>query len=109
MPPSIRRRFYDGTDGIWTLNAQLLDEVESDVQRLLDCAASSETIVLARGITVNATTSVVIERPIRIVGEDSNGEEVPTWTCGVSEGSDQIAVIRYTTDVFVRSLVSWLI
>ena len=76
------------------MNDEMLEEIESDVQRLVDCVEASETVILSRGILINSTTTIRIERPIHITAEDSDGEDLPRWTCGVSEARDQILSVR---------------
>lgn len=90
---SLVRRFYDASERKWELNAELLDEIEGDVQRLVACVADSETISVAGELVLRSTRTVTIDRPIRIAGEAHGGDD-PRWTCSSTQGGEQIFIIE---------------
>lgn len=103
LSQALQERFYNASTQTWTLNPELLEELEDDVQLLIDCVGNSETVHLASGTVVKSSTVVTIERPISIVGNDSEGPS-PRWTCGSSDEGNQIMVIRDVDDVTVSGI-----
>jgi len=99
-----RERFYDASTRTWTLNSELLELFEGEVQRLIDCVGDSQTIRLTRGIAVESVSAVRIERPISIIAEGSGEGQAPRWTCRSEGETDQIATISNAEHVIFHGI-----
>lgn len=88
MSEAIIDEFYDANDDTWNLTSDLLREINGDLQILIDCARSESTIFLEAGLKVEVTSTLKIEKPLNIVGDD---DDIPIFSC--PEG-DQILTIE---------------
>ena len=92
LSETVRRDFYSSRNNTWKLNESLIDEVDSDLQSVVDCAISMEAMIyVAEGIQVPVRETIKIHGSLNITGATPNEANMPIFTC---PGGNQILSIR---------------
>jgi len=76
LDDTLKSTFYDESSQIWTVNNTMLSEINNDLQRIVDCSAHDDVILLRTNDTIQPLTTMNITLPLTLRGEDS-----ATLTC----------------------------
>ena len=67
---SLRRgqvdRFVDDETGVWLVTDAVLDEINSDIQRIIDCTNAGDTLLFDVTKTIKPSAPIIVSRPLTL-------------------------------------------